>query len=620
MPISPTLLRAALPVLTTALFYALYYLVSAWQFAVRIEPAAVPFDYLLQLVIAYLLLALSRRLWAFVLLQGLLMGLLYVGNALKIAFFGGPIVPDDGYALRSLLLILDGWQFYAAAVPLAAIAALLLFNVRPRHWSGYVSGLVVILFGTTLVQRPASIVLPLDRYFGNSVWDQRSNYLSRGATLYSLQESARYFAAVDAPPEREQALRAALELLGAADARPASVPAPVQPRNVHIVLLESFWDPALLAGADYNQDPMASEFRALWQLAGHSRALSPVFGGYTANAEFEILCGFPVLENGVKFERRLLNEVPCLPELLARRGYRTVVSHPNVPVFWNRMNAYRRLGFQSYWSQQDFVLDDMNREFLGDASLYRQVLEKITPALESGQPLLNYILTYLGHWNYPLNASRPPRISTPSAVREVGDYANTVYYQSRELMAFLEELRARDPNAIILLCGDHLPFLGNNFAGYVDSGVLSAKRSQFSADMLRFSVATPMIVIDGRQGPLTLGDLPMYRLPAVLLELLGVTEPTIMDYTRAPPGMQVRPLPGLHFNLLDDGSIELCREPPFPESCGTSARWLEQVRTVDDDLFIGEQFTQQPFRSAFQSVAESATLDLVQPAPLVRED
>jgi len=289
-------------------------------------------------------------------------------------------------------------------------------------------------------------------------------------------------------------------------------------------------------------------------------------------------------------------------------------------VFWNRMNAYRRLGFQSYWSQQDFVLDDMNREFLGDASLYRQVLEKVTPALDSGQPLLNYILTYLGHWNYPLNASRPPRISTPSAVREVGDYANTVYYQSRELMAFLEELRARDPNAIILLCGDHLPFLGNNFAGYVDSGVLSAKRSQFSADMLRFSVATPMILIDGRQGPLTLGDLPMYRLPAVLLELLGVTEPTIMDYTRAPPGMQVRPLPGLHFNLLDDGSIELCREPPFPASCGTSARWLEQVRTVDDDLFIGEQFTQQPFRSAFQSVAESATHDLVQPAPLVRED
>ena len=61
MPIPRTILRTGLPVLSTALFYALYYLVSAWQFDVRIVPAAVPFDYLLQLLIAYILLAVARR-------------------------------------------------------------------------------------------------------------------------------------------------------------------------------------------------------------------------------------------------------------------------------------------------------------------------------------------------------------------------------------------------------------------------------------------------------------------------------------------------------------------------------------------------------------------------------
>ena len=620
MPIPNTMLRTGLPALSTALFYALYYLVSAWQFDVYIAPAAVPFDYLLQLILAYLLFALSRRLWAFLALQGLLMALLYVGNAMKIAFFGGPIVPDDSYALRSLLLILDGWHFVALVLPLAAVAALLLLNLRLRHRSACVSGLLVILFGVALVQRPHSLLLPLDRYFGNSVWDQRSNYLSRGATLYSLQEGARYFAAMDAPPQREQALGAARDLLGEARARPTAAPGPMPPRNVHIVLLESFWDPLLLAGADYNQDPLAGEFRALWRRAGHSRALSPVFGGYTANAEFEILCGFPVLEDGVKFERRLLNDVPCLPALLAERGYRTLASHPNVPVFWNRMNAYRRIGFQTYWSQQDFVLDDMNREFLGDASLYRQVLDKITAALDSGQPLLNYILTYLGHWNYPLNESRPSRISSPSQVEEVTSYANTVYYQSRELMAFLEQLRARDPDALILVTGDHLPFLGNNFAGYVDAGVLAARRSEFDADMLRFSVTTPMILIDGRRGPLPLGTLPMYQLPGVLLELLDFSAPTIMDYTRAPPGMQVRPLPGQHFNVLGDGGVELCREPPFSAVCQRSTHWLERVRTVSDDLFVGEQFTQQPFRDSFPAVAENSARDPLQRDTLPRQD
>jgi len=455
MPIRKAMSGPLLPVFSTAAFYALYYLVSTLQFDVRIVFRAVPFDYLLQLLVGYVLYALSRRRWVFVILQGLMMAVLYVGNAIKISFFGGPIMPDDVYALRSLLLVLDGWHFLAAALPLAAIAALFVFNITLRQWRAYLASIAVTLFSMTLVYEPAAILEPLDRRFGNSVWDQRSNYLYRGATLYSLQEGARYFAAAAVPPDRDPALRAADALLRAAPPKPAAQAA-FTPRNVHIVLLESFWDPKLLKKAGYNQDPVDPAFRRLWKRTGNARALSPVFGGYTANAEFEILCGFPVVEDNVKFERQMLNDVPCLPHLLAERGYRTVASHPNVPVFWNRVNAYQRMGFQTYWAKQDFALDDMNREFLADSSLYRQVLEKLGPTLDAGQPVLNYIVTYFGHWNYPLSASRPSKITSKSAVEEVTTYANTIHYKSRELMAFLEALQRRDPDGLIVLFGDHL--------------------------------------------------------------------------------------------------------------------------------------------------------------------
>jgi phosphoglycerol transferase MdoB-like AlkP superfamily enzyme len=597
MPTLKTVLQKLLPLVSTALFYALYYLLSSLQFGVRIKPAAVPFDFLLQLIVAYILFALSRRLWVFVVLQGLLMGVLYVGNAVKISFFGGPIMPDDVYALRSLLLILEGWHFIAAALPLAAIVALLLFNLTLRHWSAYLASMLVILFGITLVYKPAAILEPLDRYFGNSVWDQRSNYLYRGATLYSLQEGARYFADAHIPPDRDLALSAAANLL---DNVPKNTTAPdnFTPRNVHIVLLESFWDPTLLKEAGYSQDPLVPAFRRLWQRTGFSHAMSPVYGGYTANAEFEILCGFPVVEDNVKFERQLLNDVPCLPHLLAEYGYRTLASHPNVPVFWNRINAYRRMGFQTYWSKQDFLLDDMNREFLSDASLYRQVLEKIADPIDSKQPLLNYIVTYFGHWNYPLNDSRPNRITASSAVKEVSSYANTMYYKSLELMAFLEQLQARDPDSIIVLFGDHLPFMGENYQGYVDSGVLASKRSDFSADMFKFYVSAPMVIIDGPRGPVQTGNLAIYEIPALLLKLLHLNGPAIMDYTQAPDGMRVRPLPGLHINLLADGGIEVCKEPPFSPTCQASTRWLQDVLIVNDDLFIGQQFTRQRHRDS----------------------
>jgi len=596
-----------LPLLSTTLLYVLYYLISTFKFDVQILTASVPYDYLLQLVVAYALYALSKRVWVFLVLHALLMGVLYVGNAVKISFFGGPIMPDDVFALQSLLLILDGWRFFAAAIPLAAIASLLLFNFTMRHWSAYLASLAVILLGITVVYKPATILDPLDGYFGNSVWDQRSNYVWRGATLYTLLESARYFAAAEVIPDADMAQEAADNLLTAhrIDAIPVSaLPASSKneaaaktftPRNIHIVLLESFWDPNVLKKAKYKQNPLSPEFRELWKSAEYSHALSPVFGGFTANSEFEVLCGFPAVKDAVKFERQLLNDVPCLPHLLADKGYRTIASHPNVPVFWNRVNAYKRMGFQTYWSLEDFVQDDMNREFMSDNTLYRQVLEKISGSLEARQPMLDYIVTYFGHWNYPLSESRPNKVSSSSEIEEVSAYANTVYYKSRELLAFINDMRKRDPDGIIVVFGDHLPFLGENFAGYVESGVLTANRSEFTPAMFKTYVSTPMLIIDGKRGPLKIGSLPLYQVPKLLLDLLNFNEPSIMDYTAPLPGMRVRPLPGLHFNILADGTVDMCKEPPYSDACQLSSRWLENVSIVSNDIFMGRQFTRPKY-------------------------
>jgi phosphoglycerol transferase MdoB-like AlkP superfamily enzyme len=603
------MLSKFLPVISTTVLYALYYLISVFKFDVQIHFKAVPYDYLLQIIIAYLLFAFSKRLWIFLVIQSLVMGILYVGNAIKISFFGGPIMPDDIYALRSLLLILDGWRFFAAAVPLAAIASLLLYNFSMRHWSSYLASLVVLLFSITLVYEPISIVKPLDQFFGNSVWDQRSNYLWHGATVYTIQESARRFADADLTPDQDRAQESAENLL-------AAVPKKVgghafTPRNVHIVLLESFWDPNELKKARYQQNPLAPEFRKLWKKAGYSHAMAPVFGGYTANSEFEVLCGFPVVKDNVKFERRLLNDVPCLPHILGEKGYKTMASHPNVPVFWNRVNAYRRIGFQTYWSLQDFVKDDMNREFLSDVSLYRQVMEKIQPALDAHQPILDYIVTYFGHWNYPLSESRPNKITSPSPVGEVSGYANTVYYKSREMMDFINEMRKRDPDGIIVLFGDHLPFLGENFAGYVDSGVLAANRSDFTAEMFKFYVSTPMLIIDGKRGPIKFGSMPLYQVPKMILNLLNFNEPTIMDYTDSMPDMRVRPLPGLHFNLTEDQKVDLCKEPPYSAGCRASASWLHDVLTVSNDLFMGRQFTRPRHLPREPAAPEPVTAEVI---------
>lgn len=581
-----------IPLASTTLFYLVFYAVSAYKYDVQIVRWWIPLDFKLQLVVAYILFALSRKVVIFLVIHGFIMGILYVGNAINISFFGGPIMPDDIYALPSLLLILKGWRFFAAMIPVAGIIGLVIYNFNLRHWTAYVAILVAVMAGAVLVYKPAIVLNPIDKRTGHSLWDQRHNYIWHGATLFTLQEVARYFALAEVGPDADVALQAAKNLVSSVpEKKTISFEKTFAPRNIHLILLESFWDPAQLKKAGYSENPLSPEFRELWKNGGYSTAMPPVFGHFTANSEFEVLCGFPVTRDSVKFERHLQNSTACLPHILANKGYLTVASHPNIPVFWNRVNAYRNIGFQTYWSINDFKLDDLNREMLSDASLYRQVLEKISPFMANKKPVLDYIVTFFGHWDYPLSASRPKKIISQSKVEEVGTYANTIYYKSRELMAFIDEIRKRDPESIIVAFGDHLPLLGKSFAGYVESGVLAADRGGFTPEMFKLYVSTPMLIIDGKNGPVKFGSLPLYEVPKLLLELLNYDEPTIFDYASALPDRHVRPLAGLYFNVLKNGSIDVCKEPPFPKTCQKSSEWLNNVTKVSNDLFIGRQFT-----------------------------
>ena len=263
-------------------------------------------------------------------------------------------------------------------------------------------------------------------------------------------------------------------------------------------------------------------------------------------------------------------------------------------MFWNRVNAYRRLGFETYWSLGDFEQTDMVRNFMSDASLYSQVLDKIDPMLRSGKPLLNYVVTYFGHWDYPLRGERSRIIKDDSSVPEVGSFANTAHYKAKELMVFLDELRERDPEALIAVFGDHLPYLGQNFAGYVESGLLADNRAGFTPQMFGVYNAAPLIVIDGSRGGQKLGTLALYELPARLLEFLQLDYDGAMTMATPPPGLKVRPIPGMHYLVGDDNAVEVCRQPPWTDNCASSAAWLRDVSTIVDDLSIGGQFSAVP--------------------------
>lgn len=544
---------------------------------------AIPADWALHLAVALPLWVAFRSRWGFALVLGLGTVLLHLAHAAKTATLGGPVSPDDIYALQAFLLVSGPWvQGTVATGAVVALAAVVLGIGWRSGRSLAATGLLAAAVGA-VVAAPGPLVAWLDRHFGHVEWNMAGNYHRRGPAIHTLQEVARALA-------ERQPVPTAHEVQEALPAKfmHAAYNSPTPPRNVHMIVLESFWDAGLLTAA-LDQDPLPRDFRDLWAAAGFSHAMSPVFGGYTANAEFEALCGFPVAEPSVRFERKVTRQVPCLPAVLGQSGYVSVASHPNIPAFWNRHNVYQRIGFDVFWAGNDFVYDQMNGEFLDDRSLYRQVLAKIDPLLATGQPVFNYVLTFFGHRDYPLGEERPVLFDSHSQVPQVARYASTVYYKARELMDFLAALRERDPDSLVVVFGDHLPVLGERFAAYAESGLLAPELGSFTPDMYATYSSTPLLVLDGRNGPVPVGRLPMYRLPALLLALLGNDAPTIFDYTAPPAGMQVRPLPGLRLDLVGE-HIGVCRGEEEPEVCGASAEWLRRVDTLAADLFTGAQY------------------------------
>ena len=571
-------------------WYAVLQGISVWVFDVALYPNALPRDLIVNMLLGAVIYILSRNLAWYLPTVAFLMAALHLSNAGKIVVLGGPMMPDDLLAVGNLFLLLEGWQLLGVVAIVVVPATLLALAFAWRSATTWVVFCVLAIAGLGLVLAPAAISRTMDGWYGNTVWDQRSNFSGRGLLIHLVQESARYLARGEKQPTQAEVAQALREL-GQAKPHPASFAASsgVPGRNVHVIVLESFWDPMALTSSGLSADPVDPAFRALWAQTANSHVLSPVFGGYTANAEFETLCGFPVTEDAVFFEGWLRRDVPCLPRHLKGLGYKSIASHPNIAAFWNRVNAYRRIGFDLYWAKPDFVLDDMNRNFLGDASYYRQVMDKVAPMLHNGAPIFNYMLTIFGHLDYPLNERRPAIIETTDGNQLVRDYVNTIYYKSRELMAFLKELRAKDPQALIVLFGDHPPFLGPNHGGYSDSGLLTDTRANFQDGMFKTLVTTPLVVIDGERGPVKLGEVPMYQLPGIILDLLGDQRPSLLRLAATSPDAPVRPLPGMHF--LTGGEQPLvCRSgEEIPDRCIASKRWLQAMIILTQDLFGGSQ-------------------------------
>lgn len=247
-------------------------------------------------------------------------------------------------------------------------------------------------------------------------------------------------------------------------------------RNVHLLVLESFLDPKLFAGLKFSSDPADPAYQKLVRKK-EGFSISPVFGGGTAQAEFEILCGVPAYRElaSVEFNAFTGSQTFCLPTVLANAGYRTVASNSYKPNFFNAVPAYRGAGFEEIYFPREYAPgmesylqagDTAIEWYMYDGDLFRQNAEFLQSSAkpEDQRPIFNYVISIYGHLPHYMDETKRPQI-----IKLLSDYRddqleraiNQHYYRTQELARHVQALLKADPKSLIIFVSDHLPPLSS---------------------------------------------------------------------------------------------------------------------------------------------------------------
>lgn len=454
--LAPFLFIAAV-VLTISLAFGLIGGIDEYMLAFRYE---LPFIFVAFAALLYLMRPGLLR----VLVAAAPIIVLYLGMDLYYTFMSSIVKLDDLLLLPEGLIVSPTWVQVGVWVGLGtwALAFLLLFKRSPRN---LVLPLVLVALAATLpiisFIAPTQFLKMADSRGVNIVpWSDRWT-----VALMGRATSLMLFAAAKNKAMAELVL---LPMIDDPGRDPALLKSTLRdPRNIHIIVLESFLDPEQFKGLKFVTPPAPPEFKALRKKM--HIATSPVFGGGTAQAEFEILCGVPALELYTSAEFNMLHgaKTPCLPNMLVEVGYRTIATQSYKPDFFNSEKAYHSLGFEEinfptvFAGNRTTYLKHEDREnYIFDGDLFSQNLAYVTKVIAEGRPFLNYVLGTYGHLPHDTDFQRfPPKVEIVGVDKKSQtDLAiNQFYYRAGALVDYLKKLRELDPKSLILVTSDHLP-------------------------------------------------------------------------------------------------------------------------------------------------------------------
>lgn len=403
-------------------------------------------------------------------------------NHYSIAIRNSPIVPWDLYAIGTAAEALGGFTW---TIPVEVIACtigcviwwcltirLMKFpkqKIRTRVQSFALSAAMItgfVLFGTIGSGN-----------FYISAWRQVTANRKNGMALnFTINMDALF---VEEPTDYSK--KTASTILSSVPADEITEETTVQP-NIIAIMDETFADLSILGdlGLENTNDVMPF----VHSLSGQDNTITgqlvvPAFGGGTCNSEYEFLTSnsYAFFKGGsYPMLQYIHGKTDSLASVLSEQGYNTVGMHPYYGSGWNRKNAYPLMGFDTFLDIDDFDEETTEylRRYVSDNSSFDKVIETYEKNnAESDSPLFMFNVTMQNHCGYDTTYENFPEtveFEFDSIYPYTKQYLSLIQESDRAIEQLVNYFREQEEPTIIVLFGDHMPYIENSFYNHLTNG------------------------------------------------------------------------------------------------------------------------------------------------------
>lgn len=181
--------------------------------------------------------------------------------------------------------------------------------------------------------------------------------------------------------------------------------------NVVIVMNESFSDFSVINHNIPFSEDITENLDWIREEAVWGDLYVSVFGGNTANSEYEFLTGDSMMyypSGSVPYSVYIGDELEALPEYFNQLGYYTCAVHPYKASGWNRPSVYRCMNFQETVFEEGFENSERIRDYVSDEADYGKVFDILKTRDE---PVFCFNITMQNHGGYESDERMTDRIS-----------------------------------------------------------------------------------------------------------------------------------------------------------------------------------------------------------------